>query len=543
MSNKRKEDFLAAEIEKELDEKTVSADAEVNTEDSKIKQILHSRKFAKGWLFGAVIAVFLACVVAVNIIVNVLESRYPALSVDITSTGMYQLQDYTEKLCDSLDKDVTIYLLMDEYSFKSLDNLDASDGTAYFTQANQLMKNIAAESSHIEFVYKDVAKDPSFATKYSNLNLTTIGSDTKIVVDAGDGNYTGLKMDDMFTSQVDESSGDIYITESKVEQALCTAIMSLTQKKASKVYFIASSGIAAESQSMTGSAYYSYLKEALKNNGYETGEIDLDSKSTVPADCDALVFMAPSKDISEPALEKVNKFLDSAKKKNKTFVYFPGDYTGEETPNLDAFLEEQGMIVENSWVYEESSGYLTAEYPDDNRLSTFDYDNDDFTADIESTSKVLMSDARVISFVENSNATPLLVSSDKANKLPVTAESPDDIISGDGETICGAAINKAEVADGVYKNVVVIGSYFSCSNQLINSFPQFNNEKYFINMFNVVTDNKGEVVPITTAKASDTSLGLEDASQTKFAEILFRWVLPIFVAILGIVVWRVRRKK
>ena len=85
MANNRKEDFLASEIEKDLENMAVSEDISAETEEkdnkseekkqSKIKEILHSRKFARGWLFVAVIAVFLACVIAVNIIASVLESN------------------------------------------------------------------------------------------------------------------------------------------------------------------------------------------------------------------------------------------------------------------------------------------------------------------------------------------------------------------------------------------------------------------------------------------------------------------------------------
>ena len=164
MANNRKEDFLASEIEKDLENMAVSEDISAETEEkdnkseekkqSKIKEILHSRKFARGWLFAAVIAVFLACVIAVNVIVSVLENRFPSLTFDITSSNMYELQDETKKLCDSLEKDIQLYLLTDEDNFKSFDSMY---GTAYFTQANQLFKEIAAQSSHIKFDYVDVS--------------------------------------------------------------------------------------------------------------------------------------------------------------------------------------------------------------------------------------------------------------------------------------------------------------------------------------------------------------------------------------------------
>jgi hypothetical protein len=567
LAKKKKEDFLASEIEKEINEIEVSedvseeavaekepeqnSDSDSNKSDSNkkekfssIKKILHSRKFARGWLFGAVIAVFLACVIAVNIIASVLEDKFPALSIDITSSDMYQLQEDTEKLCSSVEKDITIYLLMEEDTFTGYDSAYVSNGIAYFTQANQFFKEIAAQSSHITFKYKDISSDPSFATNYSNLNLNTTGQNIICILDAGDDNYKGLELDDLFTTEYDEDSGYTTISESKVEQAICTAIISLTQKKASKAYFVSSSGIPSESDSSTGETTYSALKTLLKNQAYDTGEIDLDSKEEVPDDCDILFFVGPSKDISEKALEKLNNYLDTAETESKTFVYIPSPYTYDDgTPNMDSFLEENGMKLEESWVYEESDSYLTSLYPDEHRLSTYDYDDEDFTSGIDSTSKVLMGNTKPITFTDSSTASSLLNTSEKADILPLTAESVDDVQEGTGEAMCGAAINRSEVETGIYKNVVVIGSYYAISDSVLTGMAQYNNANYFANMFNVLTENEGETVTITSATASDTSLGLESASQVTAPAIIFLGIVPIGVLAIGIIIWAIRRKK
>ena len=550
MANNRKEDFLASEIEKDLENMAVSEDISAETEEkdnkseekkqSKIKEILHSRKFARGWLFAAVIAVFLACVIAVNIIASVLESKFPALTFDITSSSMYGLQDETKKLCSSVEKDIQLYLLTDEENFKSFDSMY---GTAYFTQANQLFKEIAAQSSHIKFDYKDISSDPSFASKYSELNLTTSGASIILVVDAGDNKYKGYTIKDLFNMETDET-GYSTITESKVEQTVCTAILGLTKKNAAKACFITSSGVPAENESSTGESTYTALKNLLKNQAYDTVTVNLDSKQSVPSDCDILFFVAPTQDISDSALEKVESFLNTAKKTSKTFVYIPSPYKVESgTPNLDSFLESQGMKVGDSWIYEQSDKYLSSIYPDSHTLSIFDYDDEDFTTGFDTATKVLMGDTRPITFTEGSNAVSLLNSSSKADTMPFTAQSESDIEKGTGKPISGAAINRADVSDGVYKNTVVIGSYYAVSGDFLNTYTQYNNANYFANMFNVLTENEGETVVITSAKASDTSLGLQSESQTTIPAVIFLFVLPIGILVLGIVIWAVRRKK
>lgn len=538
----KKEDFLATEIEKDIKadetstdeatEKEETSDAEVKKQ-SKIKKILHSRKFSKGWLSIAIIAIFLACVVAVNIIASVLENKFPSLSVDITSSNMYQLQDDTKKLCKNVNKDIDIYLLSDEDTFTSY---DSNFGVAYFSQALQFFKEIAALNSHITFKFEDTASNPSFAKKYSDLNLSTSGSSTICVIDAGDNRYKGLSMTDFFETENDSSTGYTTIKSSKVEQAVCTAILGLTKKNVAKACFVTSSGV--------NSSYFSKLKTFLENQAYSTSTVDLDSNNKVPNDCDILLFVAPTTDISEQALKKVNDYLNTAKKSNKTFVYIPAPAVIDGgTPNMDSFLEEQGIKIDNKWIYEEDNDYLTPLSPNDNRLSTFDYDDSDFTDGIDSSTKVAMFDTWNITLTKGSSAKVLLKSSKKADLLPTDAKSTDDIKKGSGKALNGAVINQSEVSDGVNKNVVVIGSYDALCGDLLTNYSQYNNSKYFANLFNLLTENDGETITINSATASDTSLGLEAASDALFPTILFVGIIPIGVLILGIVIWAVRRKK
>lgn len=538
----KKEDFLATEIEKDIKADETSTDEVTGKEEtsdvevkkqSKIKKILHSRKFSRGWLSIAIIAVFLACVVAVNIIASVLENKFPSLSVDITSSNMYQLQDDTKKLCKNVNKDIDIYLLSDEDAFTSY---DSSFGVAYFSQALQFFKEIAALNSHITFKFEDTASNPSFAKKYSNLNLTTSGSSTICVIDAGNDRYKGLSMTDFFETENDSSTGYTKIKSSKVEQAVCTAILGLTKENVAKACFVTSSGV--------NSSYFSTLKTFLDNQAYSTSTVDLDSNNKVPNDCDILLFVAPTTDISEQALKKVNDYLNTAKKSNKTFVYIPAPAViNGGTPNMDSFLEEQGIKIDNKWIYEEDNDYLTPLSPNDNRLSTFDYDDSDFTNGIDSSTKVAMFDTWNITLTKGSSAKVLLKSSKKADLLPTDAKSTDDIKKGSGKALNGAVINQSEVSDGVNKNVVVIGSYDALCGDLLTKYSQYNNSKYFANLFNLLTENDGETITINSATASDTSLGLEAASDALFPSILFVGIIPLGVLILGIVIWAVRRKK
>lgn len=540
----KKEDFLATEIEKDIKADETSTDEVTGKEEtsdvevkkqSKIKKILHSRKFSKGWLSIAIIAVFLACVVAVNIIASVMENKYPSLSVDITGSNLYQLQDYTKKLCKNVNKDIDIYLLDDENAFTSYDSLST---VPYFTQAIQFFKEIASLNKHITFKFEDTASNPSFAKKYSDLNFTTSGTGTVCVIDAGNGRYKGLSITDLFEFKTDSSTDNTVVSSSKVEQKVCTTLLALTSENAAKACFITSSG--------TSANYTSPLKDLLENQAYDVSTVDLDSNNNIPNDCDVLLFVGPTTDISEQALKKVTDFLNTAKKTNKTFVYVPSPLVSvDDTPNLNSFLEEQGIKISDNIIYERSNDNLVTS--SDNLLSTFDYGDDTFTDGIDTSTRVIMGYTRNITLTKSSSAKVLLKSSTKADLLPSDAQSIDDVKDGTGKALNGAVINQSEVSDGINKNVVVIGSLAGVSNtnvygNLLSDHPEYNNSKYFANLFNLLTSNDNEDIVITSAD-NDTSLGIQSESETLFPEILFRYIIPIGVLILGIVIWAVRRKK
>ncbi|MEE3440462.1 hypothetical protein, partial [Ruminococcus sp.] len=220
---------------------------------------------------------------------------------------------------------------------------------------------------------------------------------------------------------------------------------------------------------------------------------------------------------------------------------------------MDSFLEEQGIKISDNIIYERSNDNLVTS--NDNLFSIFDYGDDTFTDGIDTSTRVVMYYTRNIELTKSSSAKVLLKSSTKANWLPITANSTDvnETISHYGKTSNGAVINQSEVSDGVNKNVVVIGSLAGVSGDyaltnyynygdLLTGYPQYNNSKYFANLFNLLTSNDNEDIVITSAD-NDTSLGIQSESETLFPEILFRYIIPIGVLILGIVIWAVRRKK
>ena len=112
------------------------------------------------------------------------------------------------------------------------------------------------------------------------------------------------------------------------------------------------------------------------------------------------------------------------------------------------------------------------------------------------------------------------------------------------QVLNGAAIGKHNDGSDESKNssVVVFGSYESVTSNFLST-SSFNNASYFINLLNTLSDREDVSVVIEGKDPSAHELGITSTNDILFPSILVRFVIPIAVLIIGIVVWIRRRHK
>lgn len=501
-----------------------------NTEkkQGKIKAFFKSRKTRKGSVAVIILAAALAVVVLLNVVTGLLVQRFPNLQFDMTSSGTYQLQKDTVEYLDQLDKDVNLYVLVTEKTFKS--GMNAYSGAQYFVQANELLRKMASESKHITLKYIDLSTNPTFTTKYDKIEWNSENANNLMIVECG-GDYTALTLDECFTIDTNSEYYQYYgysvYTATTIEQAAITAILEVTTGEKTSVDFITGSGENDEA--------YSALVSLLKKNAYDVKEVNLLTQK-LREDSKIAVLYAPTVDLSEDSAEKLEDWLNNDGKLGRNLIYIPIN-DKVKTPNIDALLKKYGMKVSGGLAYCTSSKYYIGDY------YTFitDYNNETYTKGLKNADvPVVVRDSRDVEIVNKDTASPLLSVEDGAGMVPFDSgedAKADDYLKKDG--INAAAIGTISGEDDKKSNVVVFGSpIMFLSNYMETSY---NNANYIVNICNTIT-NRGDLgITISSAKYDSGELGTVTAETIFMVGIIFIGAIPVIVLLIGLVIFIRRR--
>lgn len=498
----------------------------------KLKKFLNSRKAKRGGIAAAIVIIFFCIIVLINMITGMLVNRFPDLQFDMTASQTYQLQEDTVEYLDQIDTDINIYAFATEKSFKN--GLSAYSGSEYVVQGYKLLKKMAAASDKISLEFMELSSNPTFTNNYDNINWEGTDSTNLILIDAGDDNYTVLTLEDCF--EYDEETLSYYgyyaFTGTTIEQAVVTGILDVTTTDKVGIDFITSSG--------EDSDEFSALKSLLKQNAYDVNEVSL-TTGDFSDDAEIAFIYAPTVDLSDDAVEKVQEWLDNDGEYGRTLVYIPTD-SDVDTPNLDSLLAEYGMEVGDGISYCLSSSY----YVNSPYIFLTDYVSDIYTADLKnSTIPTIVGYSRDIDITDEDTAVALLDVETSVGVIPFDAdtseiESTDDLEKYSKESINLAAVGTKTNEDEESSNVAVFASRYMFSSEYLST-SSYNNGNYIVNFCNTVTDRGDLGITITSAEMNSSELGITNASTIIVMGVIFVGVIPVAVLIIGLVMFIRRR--
>ncbi|MBQ3417060.1 MAG: GldG family protein [Ruminococcus sp.] len=484
-----------------------------------LKAFFKSRKAKKGSLAILLTALFIAAIVLLNIVTNLLTARFPALSLDLTKSSVFELQEDSKEYVKDLDKKVNIYILQEEADFES--------GGEYYVQANKLIRQLEQESSNINIKYVNLTTNPTFTSKYPNIDWT---KSHLILVESGD-DYRVIDAEDMF--EYDQESyyyyGTYEITSQHIEQAVITAILNVTTEEKVKVTVLSGQG---EEDCST-------FTTLLTNNAYEVEEVSL-LTGEISKDSQFVIIFDPSTDIDDDVYTTLSDWLYNGGDYGHTLVYLPNDQTPQsEFKNINSLLEEWGLEVEDGYIYETDTNYMTnSQYP--NLISIFDYDNQDYTEGIKDSSiPVVLFYSLPVRIIDSSAAVSLLASSDSAVVLPRDADENWDPNDQTQEKLTGAALATQSNENGS-SHLLLIGSYDAWSQSALTAHS-FNNADYFINLFNTIADRDEIGITIEGKSIDNTELSITSQGLSTFISVMLRYVIPVAILLIGLIVWIRRR--
>ncbi|MBQ6376762.1 MAG: Gldg family protein [Lachnospiraceae bacterium] len=278
-------------------------------------------KFSSGVYFLLLSAVFLGILSAANLVVSVLPKRYTAF--DVTDAGLYSIGESTANLLDSLDRDVTLYILTSPgREDEAVEHLAAS---------------YAARSPHVHTESVDVVRNPAFVRQYTDASVS-LGS---VLAVAGE---RAEAADYSLFYQLDSQTGQAAAFDA--EGQITAAIGRLLADRKVKICLLTGHG---EMDPGT------LMLDAFSKASVETESVNLLSEE-IPDDCAAVILFAPTADLTELEGKRLRYYLGEGGR--ALIVTMPRAVTGTETPILDSVLSAYGIMRLPGLVMEENASHF-----------------------------------------------------------------------------------------------------------------------------------------------------------------------------------------
>ncbi len=341
----------------------------------KFKEKPSSKVALKGGSYTITIS---AIVLAILVVINVLFSKLPSslTKYDISASQLYSITSGTKVVVNGLDKDVTIYWVV---------QADKEDSVI-----ENLLNKYESLSSHISVVKKNPDTYPTFTSSYTSEDV----ANNSLIVECGD-KYRYISYSDIYLTDVDYTTYS-YNYSFDGEGALTSAISYVTSEDTPKIYYLEGHGEA---------ELPSEFSKQIKKQNIETESLSLLNIDEIPSDASLLMIYAPTSDISDEEAEMLISYLDDGGK-----VFVSAGPTSEGTlTNLYSVLSNYGVESEEGIVIESDRNYYTFSQP--YMLLPTLSSSDITTPLIDESYYVIFPLAEGLTVSSSSNVTTLLTSS------------------------------------------------------------------------------------------------------------------------------------
>ncbi len=476
-------------------------------------QAIQKRRYSvslKTLSFGAYSTGSIALAVAVVVVINIVLGEMPSswTSVDMTSQKLYSLTDQTKEFVESINEDVTIYVIVAE---------DSQD-----TTLGQTLQRYDDLSEHIKVEYVDPNVNPRFYMQYTD----SISMNSLIVV-SGKRNKV-IDYSSIYESSFDYTTYTSTTTGYDGEGQITSALDYVLSDSMPKVYMTEGHGEYTLSSSFTNA-----LKK--ENVDYET--VNLMDYDTVPRDAACLIINAPGSDFSSDDTDKVIEYLNAGGN-----VVFVTGLTEGETPNLDAITDYMGLsIAEGLVVEQDAANYYRNPYY---LLPTQSYST--YTAGLYNQYYIFAPYVQGI-VIKNEEAEGItynsfLSTSDKAfSKVGDINVQNFDKAEGDIDGPFGVGVSAVKELDEETSATLIVYGCDQLFTDEANSMVSGANRVLFTNTVSSFVDH--EVSVSIPAKSYEISYLTIPQSKAVLVGMMTIIVIPVGCLAAGFVIWFRRRKR
>lgn len=453
--------------------------------------------------------VIIAVIIGANVGCKYIPTKYTEF--DVTKNQIYKITDDTKAVLDSLNEDVTIYVLSSKE--------DVDEIVKHYVDAYD------SRSSHVKVQYKPSNQFPGFASKYTDSSLYY----SSLIIEMGE-QYRVIDYYDMFEMTYDYTTGSQNLSGIDVEGQVTAAISSMINGDNSiKVYCLNGHKELPTPQ---------YITDTLKKAGYRFEELYLYADD-IPEDCDMLLINGPQSDLSTVEIETLKDYVNNGGK-----LFLTTSIEEANCKNYDDFIRWIGVDITEGTLMEANYQYLLKADDPTMILNVPDYDS---PFSIGSGKMNFFYLARGLKYDESNvpadlSISNIYVSSNDAyaKKITETASNAKEDSDEEGPFYLGLNIKKKNKDTEAVADITII----SCGAFLledVDSLVSYGNSDLFIDVCKQINDNS--LITTIPVKHNTYEFITVNTGVAFFYMAMYCVVAPLGFIIAGIVIFILRRRK
>lgn len=501
-----------------------------------ISYAVSTTRFRRGGAAAALTALFLVFVVLANLVAVKLTDRFAFLSPDLTANQIYTLSDVTLELLEGLDEHVEIDIIATEAMCK-YSNLSV-DPYGHIPLAAELIERYAQCSDNIRIFYIDITQNPGFLDLVPEYRESI--SDYSIIVRSEKRTRVTSFYEVLpsLSSSAYTDSASVDTASSLTEMYISSLIKTVTLDVVPAVAYLDCLG---------GGDYIDNLLDALSLNGYDiyTSSDFAFGYEDIPEAVQMVIIGAPDYDITLAQLDQLAEFLDNGGKYGKTLLVFSTPYM-REMPNLSTLLNEWGMNLQRSTVYEGTPSQVLPMQNADIFYAT--YMDSEYITDSISEHETVINGALNIEIpyqVIGNIVVNGVLSTSSVGYLSDVSKVFDEAeyTAADGAVRCIMADSTlfGDGSEGSIRSDVILAPISLLNSNFFGSSLVYNNFALAMNVCNQRCGITDEGLDIASKSLTATDFSV-DASAITLLTVIFSYAVPLTVAVIGAVVC-VRRKR
>lgn len=333
----------------------------------KEKLLKNEALFKKGSYSIALTAIVLVGIIVLNILVSALNDRF-VLEFDMTAEKENSISEENIDYIKSVDKEVEVIVCATEDEYASYVGATAQqshgvyddNASSYYLQTVKLINKYNAynDKINVQFVDTQSSEFTAITSKYGSDNLEYGSVIVSATNEEGDTRYKKLGFTDIYSLTEDQSYAAYgmsmsTISGNNIETALTGAVSYVLSDIDVEVAFLTGHS----SSDMTAD-----YKELLEKNNYKVDILSDSVVNKIDEKYDVIVIPAPSKDFLESELNAISEFLDNDGKLGKGMMVF-ADASAPYLTDFYSFLSEWGVDIGEGILYETDSNYHVVDAP------------------------------------------------------------------------------------------------------------------------------------------------------------------------------------